>query len=38
VVAEWAEGHDRVWAGWSETRGRYTPGTAIVAADLLLRH
>ncbi len=33
---EWPEGHDRVWGGWSETRGRFTPGTAIFAADLLL--
>ena len=33
---EWPEGHDRVWGGWSQTRGRFTPGTAIFAADLLL--
>ena len=33
---EWPEGHDRVWGGWSEIRGRLTPGTAIVGADLLL--
>ena len=39
VEPEWPEGHDRIWGGWSETRGQYTPGTAIVAADLLLpRH
>ncbi|WP_240770448.1 class I SAM-dependent methyltransferase [Nocardioides sp. GY 10127] len=31
---EWPEHHDRVWGGWSATRGRLTPGTAIVAADL----
>ena len=31
---EWPEGHDRVWGGWSRTRGRLTPGTAIFAADL----
>ena len=32
---EWPEGHDRVWGGWSEVRGRVTPGTAVLAADLL---
>jgi ubiquinone/menaquinone biosynthesis C-methylase UbiE len=32
---EWPEGHDRVWGGWSGTRGRVTPGTAVVGADLL---
>ena len=31
---EWPEGHDRVWGGWSRTRGRFTPGTAIFAAEL----
>jgi SAM-dependent methyltransferase len=31
---EWPEGHERVWGGWSHTRGRLTPGTAIFAADL----
>ena len=30
---EWPEGHDRVWGGWSETRGRLTPGTALFGAD-----
>ena len=30
---EWPEGHDRVWGGWSELRGRLTPGTAIFGAD-----
>jgi SAM-dependent methyltransferase len=32
---EWPEGHDRVWGGWSRTRGRLVPGTAIFVADLL---
>lgn len=32
---EWPEDHDRVWGGWSRTRGRITPGTAIFVADLL---
>ena len=31
---EWPEGHDRIWGGWSETRGRLTPGTALFGADL----
>lgn len=31
---EWPEGHERLWGGWSGVRGRLTPGTAIVAADL----
>ena len=26
---EWPAGHDRVWGGWSPTRGRLVPGTAI---------
>ena len=30
----WPEHHDRVWGGWSQLRGRLTPGTAIVGADL----
>lgn len=30
---EWPEGHDRVWGGWSEVRGRLTPGTAIFGAS-----
>jgi SAM-dependent methyltransferase len=34
VEPEWPEDHDRVWGGWSRTRGRLTPGTAIFAADL----
>ncbi len=32
---EWPDGHDRLWGGWSATRGRLTPGTAIFAADRL---
>ncbi len=32
---EWPEDHDRVWGGWSRTRGLLTPGTAIFVADLL---
>jgi SAM-dependent methyltransferase len=31
---EWPAGHDRVWGGWSQLRGRITPGTAIFVADL----
>jgi len=31
---EWPARHDRVWGGWSATRGRFTPGTAIFAAEL----
>ena len=31
----WPADHDRVWGGWSRTRGRLTPGTAIFGADLL---
>jgi ubiquinone/menaquinone biosynthesis C-methylase UbiE len=31
---EWPEDHDRVWGGWSRTRGRLTPGTAIFGAEL----
>ena len=34
VEPEWPEGHDRVWGGWSQTRGQFTPGTAIYVADL----
>ena len=30
---EWPEHHDRVWGGWSQVRGRFTPGTAIFGAD-----
>lgn len=29
---EWPAGHDRTWGGWSELRGRLTPGTAIFVA------
>lgn len=31
---EWPQGHDRVWGGWSAVRGRWMPGTAVIAADL----
>ena len=31
---EWPEHHDRTWGGWSRTRGRLTPGTAIFVAEL----
>jgi ubiquinone/menaquinone biosynthesis C-methylase UbiE len=31
---QWPEHHDRVWGGWSRTRGLLTPGTAIFAAQL----
>ena len=31
---EWPADHDRVWGGWSRTRGVLTPGTAIFAARL----
>jgi ubiquinone/menaquinone biosynthesis C-methylase UbiE len=34
VEPEWPDDHDRVWGGWSRTRGLLTPGTAIFAADL----
>jgi SAM-dependent methyltransferase len=30
----WPADHDRVWGGWSRTRGLVTPGTAIFAATL----
>ena len=30
---EWPEDNDRVWGGWSRTRGLLTPGTAIFVAD-----
>lgn len=30
----WPDGHERTWGGWSALRGRLTPGTAIIAADL----
>ena len=32
---EWPEENDRVWGGWSRTRGLLTPGTAVFAADLV---
>jgi ubiquinone/menaquinone biosynthesis C-methylase UbiE len=31
---QWPTDHDRVWGGWSRTRGVLTPGTAIFAATL----
>ena len=34
VEPQWPEEHDRVWGGWSRTRGVLTPGTAIFAATL----
>lgn len=34
---EWPADHDRVWGGWSRTRGRFTPGTAVFGADLRAR-
>jgi len=33
VEPEWPADHDRVWGGWSRTRGVLTPGTAIFVAD-----
>jgi SAM-dependent methyltransferase len=35
VEPEWPEDHDRVWGGWSRTRGLLTPGTAIFVAHLV---
>ena len=35
VEPEWPREHDRVWGGWSRTRGLLTPGTAIFVADRL---
>ena len=37
VEPEWPEDHDRVWGGWSRTRGLLTPGTAIFVAHLASR-
>jgi SAM-dependent methyltransferase len=34
VEPEWPEQLDRVWGGWSRTRGLLTPGTAIFVAHL----
>ncbi|MSY86029.1 MAG: methyltransferase domain-containing protein [Actinobacteria bacterium] len=31
---QWPEGHERVWGGWSGTRGRIGPGTAVFGCDL----
>jgi SAM-dependent methyltransferase len=35
VEPEWPADHDRVWGGWSRTRGLLTPGTALYVADLI---
>ena len=35
VEPEWPEDHERVWGGWSRTRGLLTPGTAIFGADYM---
>ncbi|HEY9564593.1 MAG TPA: class I SAM-dependent methyltransferase [Nocardioides sp.] len=32
---EWPADHERIWGGWSRTRGVVTPGTAIFVAVLL---
>lgn len=34
VEPEWPESNTRTWGGWSQVRGRLTPGTAIFVADL----
>jgi len=31
---EWPEGHERIWGGFSRTRGRLSPGTAIFCCRL----
>ncbi|MEZ5116850.1 MAG: methyltransferase domain-containing protein [Candidatus Nanopelagicales bacterium] len=33
VEPEWPEGHARTWGGWSATRGRVIPGTAILVCE-----
>ena len=33
IEPEWPVEHDRVWGGWSRTRGLLTPGTAIFVAE-----
>lgn len=35
VEPEWPPGHERIWGGWSSTRGALTPGTALFVTDLL---
>lgn len=35
IEPEWPRNHDRVWGGWSRTRGVLTPGTALFVTDLL---
>lgn len=32
VEPGWPDGHDQTWGGWSPTRGRLLPGTAIFSA------
>lgn len=34
VEPAWPDDNDRVWAGWSPTRGRVLPGTAVFVTDL----
>jgi ubiquinone/menaquinone biosynthesis C-methylase UbiE len=34
VEPKWPDHHERIWGGWSRTRGIITPGTAIFAAEL----
>ncbi len=34
IEPEWPADHDRVWGGWSRTRGLLTPGTALFVSDL----
>jgi hypothetical protein len=34
VEPEWPAGRTTVWGGWSPTRGRLLPGTAIFVCDL----
>lgn len=34
IEPEWPADLDRVWGGWSRTRGLLTPGTALFVADL----
>lgn len=33
VEPPWPPGHERVWGGWSPTRGRLLPGTAVLVTD-----
>lgn len=34
VEPPWPDDNDRVWAGWSPTRGRVVPGTAVFVSEL----